>query len=672
MTSLESENAFRENQGIVFPARFALRPWEDRLGAPVESPLVPLIIEWMKETRIACGRFFLLPTENDGLTEKDLQQALDKIEIVSRTAIVRGNEILLPAEHKERYPLRFDLMDHERIRGSLLGGGRALLDGLQPQLHDDAVVPPGAYAIGATRCSMVRYRGVLQSELIKTSSGERTPSLRHGTSRLWDGGKTTGIDRPRHLEVINGDPGASRVLSDYAVGMRVYHSLNGNNGLMHAVMRNSSRKVQHEGLHFDHVLCEEGMIGQLRDILTSLPARGLNGTFLGVHGVLDVAAERHLVQQDQACVAALYRYLRREDTRETELTDLSGMFEHMGDPRQRICFLTDTAPSCDVLRQMMEHGVRTIVTSNISRNGEKIYISNQLLEGYSQLAEEGLDFYLMMPHSVRKLWKKLFVDIRSLEKVRQADLRICVYCASAANAELLLERGGYVDFLRMLKKDYPNAAIVTGASRNGAMYYANSMARTEGITTIGIANHIQGQETTEVDLDAAMFFDRDGFSARQALMARIGTCPFIGPGAQGSEFEGALERCHAKIGNSNLAPIIYIDPIGLGENGKHMWQPVMELERQFAAVHRLDEDTELQLTRSPYVGHMTHAVDSYAAAYESVLRPFLEDPQDHWDQWGVPTPIVFNAMQRASRDHAYTGLPIPLHLLPVMERLDIS
>jgi hypothetical protein len=223
-----------------------------------------------------------------------------------------------------------------------------------------------------------------------------------------------------------------------------------------------------------------------------------------------------------------------------------------------------------------------------------------------------------------------------------------------------------------MKCDFPNMAIVTGAAKNGAMQYANSTAREHGITTIGIANHIIGQETTEADLDAATFFNQDGFNPRQELMARTGTIPFVGPGAQGSEFEGSLERTHAKIGKSPLPPITYIDPVGLGPNGQHWWAPVSQLEEQFGTQAPLPDGGVIQMSRSPFVRNLVHLERSYLDAYERQILPYVENPLRYWEQAGVPEKNIRTAMERAVRDSIYTGLPVPSYLQPVIKKLHLA
>jgi predicted Rossmann-fold nucleotide-binding protein len=671
--TIQADNVMMSGGDMRLFAQFAFQPWENRDGHFVENPLPPLLKEWLQRSRIACGRLFMRPLEKGPLTaaEIDAERERGTIDVNGAPAVDGG--LVLPVYAGERYPLRFDLMEPARLRDAITGAGRGAIDAIQPRIHEEIMMRSGAYSIASTRCSLLEHRGVLEPQMIHLATGETRMDVIHGTSRLWDPGKTTGMQHARHLEVQNFSEEAL-LLSNFGVRMSVYPTFNGN-GVVSRVVRSSASGIRKDGLNIDHYLQSDSEhANRFRQTLVALKEqKHLGGLLVGPSGVTEIWQERHAVQQDQASIVAADRYGRSGMITPTDTQkDLCEYMGFMGDPRQRAILFARETPSPAAIKQLMERGVRTIVTDNIAQNESNIYVSNSLLQHYSRLADEGLNLYLQTPQVIRKLWHYFFVDIRSLEKVRNADVRFCIYCASAAGGDRLLELAEYSGFLKQLQRDYPNAAIVTGAAKNGAMHWANLVAREMGIMTIGVANHILGQETTEQDLDAGTFFDMDGFNARQELMARTGACPIVGPGAQGSEFEGSLERTQAKIGKSQLPPITYIDPIGLGENGRHLWQPVMELEHQYTQETHVPGGIPVQLTRSPYVANLTTLHTSYLEAYISRIRPYMEDPIRFWKNSGVPDDMVHTAMQRVVRDSDYTGLPIPVYLRPVLAKLGIE
>lgn len=669
---VESIHVDSKMQGddMVLWANFSFKPWENPDGKPIENPLPPLVAAWLKRSRIACGRLFMRPLEYGPLSGKAISEARDQGKIDMNGAQIIDDGCVLPVLPNERYPLRFDLMDQERLHDAFTGSGRGAIDGIQPRINEDCILASTAYGIGSTRCSLLEHRGVLEPEMVNLRTGESSTDILHGSSRVWDAGKTTGMQYARHLEVQNRSSGPIK-LDEHGVKLSIYPASNGN-GVVSRVLRTSSSSIQREGLNFDHFLrSQETGEQEFRVVLEQLKEKDLAGMLVGAKGVVEIRKERHVVQQDQAVVMSAQKYVTEGGAVSSGAEDLCEFMAHMGDPRQRAILFAHEAPSSSAIKQLMDRGIRTIVTENVAQNDSKIYVSNSLLQHYRQLADEGLNLYLSTPTAIRKLWHYFFVDVRSLEKVRKADVRICVYCASVQGAERILEIGRYQEFLAAIQRDCPNVAIVTGAAKNGAMHYANQVARSMGIVTIGVANHINGQEATEDELDAGTFFDMDGFSARQELMARTGSCPMIGPGAQGSEFEGSLERTCAKIAKSPLPPIVYIDPVGLGRGGGHLWQPVMELEEQFTQSTQIPGGTPVQLTRSPFVAKLTSLHKTYTDAYEKQLRPYMRDPLKFWSERDVPLDMIQSAMARVMRDSEYTGLPVPTYLEPVLSKLNI-
>jgi predicted Rossmann-fold nucleotide-binding protein len=671
--AIQPEHSVMSGEEMRLWAQFVFKPWENPDGSPVENPLPPLVKEWLQRSRIACGRLFMRPIDASPLNKEQILEERARGTIDVNGAHVLKNSIVLPVHSHERYPLRYDLMDPSRLHDAFTGSGRGAIDAIQPRIREESMLESGAYGIAATRCSLLEHRGILEPAMIHLATGVKDKKKKHGSSRMWDAGKTTGMLQARHLEVQNGSEEAVK-LSDYGVEMTVYPS-GERNGVVSSAVYASASSVRREGLNLDHYLqTDPKHVGHFRSLLADLHKQDhLSGLLVGSSGITEIPLERHAAQQDQAVVMSADRYIRGKGSPAANMqSDLCEYMRFMGDPRQRAILFIRETPSPAAMHQLMERGVRTIVTDNIAQNDSKIYVSNSLLQHYRRLADDGLNLYLQTPKMIRKLWHYFFVDVHSLEKVRNTDVRFCIYCASATGGDRLLELAEYREFLEQVQRDYPNAAIVTGAAKNGAMHWANLVAREMGIVTIGVANHIAGQETTEDELDAGTFFDKDGFNARQELMARTGACPIVGPGAQGSEFEGSLERTQAKIGKNQLPPITYIDPVGLGNGGRHLWQPVMDLEEQYTQVTDVPGGIPMQLTRSPYVANLTTLHGSYLDAYKTRIQPYMDNPLGFWKKSGVPDEMVRTAMQRVVRDSAYTGLPVPIYLRPVLEKLGIE
>lgn len=671
--TIHAQDMHQTERGMIVPATFSFFPWENADGQSVENPLRALLAAQKEEIRIACGRLFMRPVERHALSAAEIWHAQERgVLDINGGKIVDGG-VLLPVEPNERYPLRYDLMNKHRLMDAVMGSGRGAIDSIQPRIAEEAILQPHGFGVVSTRCSLLEHSGVLESRMVNQKTGKHSSSVHQKHSRFWDDRKTVGRYQSRHLEVNNVSTKPINA-ADYAVKLSLYPPYE-KKGVTKSVVSRSLSTMQNEGLNLDHYLQADAGHEQIfRDILSSLDARDdLAGIVLGPNGVMNIRKERHEVQQDQAMETAADRFFAQgADPASDHYKDLCEYMELMGDPRQRGILFAKQAPSSNAIRYLMDRGIRSIVTTNIAQNDSKIYVSDSSQKHYRKLVDHGLNLYLVTPKIVRKMWHDFFVDVHSLERVKNTDVRFCIYCASATGADRLLELAEYPQFLEALQNDFPNAAIITGAAKNGAMQYANLVARKRGIVTMGVANHIVGQETTEDELDAGTFFDRDGFNPRQALMSRCGAIPLVGIGAQGSEFEGALERVHAKIGKSQLAPIGYIDPANLGKNGRHLWQPVMELEHQYTVTTDVEGGIPVQLTRSPYVANLTHLSTSYLEYYQTVIRPYMDDPIAFWKKCDVPDAMVRTAMEKTVRDSLDTGLPIPVYLRPVIEKLGIS
>ena len=244
-----------------------------------------------------------------------------------------------------------------------------------------------------------------------------------------------------------------------------------------------------------------------------------------------------------------------------------------------------------------------------------------------------------------------------MEKVKSANFRIGGYAASAAGAEAVMRKGNLEKALDMLKKRFPNAAMVTGASESGGMGYLDRAAREAGMVTIGVATQIPGQETPNDAPDAITHHDRYNFIPRQGLIARMVSMALVDIGAEGTDFEQSIHRVLLKIALGSMCPISYVDPVGLGPNGQHMYRdPIMQLQKTYSTLHDGLEEP-FTLSRSPYVGNLLRFPKQYPKAVQR-LEPFFDDPVKYLKQRGVPQQTIELAIDSIIHDAEYTGLPV--------------
>lgn len=675
-TSMVGEQ--RHGEQWLVPVTVAFRPWEDREGRPVENPLVEYLRTSTREMLLEAGRPFLIMPGASPISGDDLLRAVTDektIRINKDAQVVQDGLHLFP--HDTHFRLRADLVDLSHLDRVLRGSGRGAIEAMQPPIKNwQREIQPHSYAITATRFSLLPgYAAVIDPQMVLRDG---TPSeMKHGKSTLWDGGKTTGFSdaHERHLEEINGT-GKRMHVHDHGVKIRVYNTANGNgNGAensLERVFRAYPDRVHDEGLNLDHPLTLPEHTTVVRRVLDYLDeSEETAAVLLSPRGATNIRAEVFDAEQSMAFRQMAQKYAQHSPGFQDwpELAELGGILSQMGDPRQRAVLFAKEAPSHDAIAYMMQHGIRGIFTRNISRSqfpSQQVYVTPADLQQYKNATRHGLALYLVTAEKIRRQWNEFFVDVNALERVKNADFRVGGYAASAPPAAKIMALGDVPGFFELVKRDYPNMALVTGAGRTGGMQYLQETAREMGITTIGIANYIRGQEEAGDELDAVTYFDANGFIERQALMAKTVSYPVISIGAEGTNFEEALERVRRKIGVGPLSMISYVDPVNI-DRGKHnMWSPVKGLERIFGTPIYPPNSPGFQLSRSPFVKSLMLFSSSYKTAYQA-SRPFFENPLEYLRGIGVPNNVIQNAVGSMLSDCQLTGLPMHAFWQPILE-----
>lgn len=683
---IEIEDAQFESSIVIddihmMEATAVFYPGEDVDGAPEQSPLPLFINRWIKNARVHMGRLFAIPEGVKPLTEQQVKSEIAGHQLKTHTnsVVMPDGEILLPFVDLQYY-IMHGLMPQDVLHNALVGSGRGSIEALQPVIKGEIRdIPPHSMRVTATEFSLLRHMGILSKEIYQLMSRKVVPGLEHGTSRGWDGGKTAG-KYPRQLEVKNRTNTAVSQ-AGLAAGIRLYPAAPSTR-LLKTVVRGSPARTVEEGVTIDQYIATGNNQAVFRELHAFAERRPEDwGMLVTGSGVRMLRQYKHDAHQERALVAGV-NTLMQDNAKPDELqiaTDLQSCLRALTDPRQRSVLFCREMPSPGAISQIMSKGVRTIVTSNISRTASKLYVSAGQVTQYKELAEQGLELFVITPDVIRKLYRDMFVKLESLDKIKKTDTRLGGYAASMDGIDAMMEQGHFPEFLQRMQRDFPNLAMVNGASKSGGMKYMNAIAQQLGIPTIGIANEIPGQEAGDTSLDAITFFIEDGLIARQDLMNRIITFPLVNPGAEGSAFEAFLELMMRKLGRCPMAPAYFADPVGLGKDGAHYWQPIMDLQRQHAG--ELPEDVfgkDLQgklrrFSRSPFVKDVCHLETDYRQVHEKYAR-FRDDPLAYWqcDERHVPKKILSAAQDRVLRDALSTGLPLPDFWKPIIQNDSLS
>ncbi len=651
-------------------------PGEDIDGKAEESSLPRFIENWMTNNRIHVGRLFAIP---EGLKPFDAarvneEMRANRLRLHHDSVVMEDGTILVPSLDYQYY-IMHHLMPEDALHSALIGSGRGGSDVLQPVVRGEMRdIPPDTMRVSATQFSLLRHMGILNKQVYDLLSRKVEPRLKHGNSRVWDGGKTSG-KYPRQLEFIN--------TSDTAVSQKgIAASLNmyptEGTRMLRRMVGSAPSKVVEEGVTLDHFLEAKKNQDMLRQLHTHSQRPGSWGMLMGPGGVRTLRNYKHDVHQERALITGIDTFLQDGVPADSHQGSegLQACLKMLSDPRQRCMLFCKEMPSAATVSQMMARGVRTIVTDNLSKTASKLYMSATQVAQYKELSAQGLQLYVLTEEMIRKQYYNMLVRLEALDRMKKCDTRLVGYAASMDGVDKIMDQGHFPEFLEQFLSEHPNAALATGASKSGGMLYMNRIAQALKMLTIGIANEIPGQEAGDTTLDAIMFFVEDGIITRQELMNYIGTLALQNIGAEGSDFEGALERMMLKLGRCSMSPLFMADPAGLGPNGAHYWQPNMNLQQQHAAelpeeLFGLDPSgKKRRLSRSPYVKDMCHLITDYREVAR-IYSEFEKDPMAYWqnEKEGrfVPKNILLAAQARVLRNAEYTGLPMPAHWKKLIE-----
>jgi len=127
-------------------------------------------------------------------------------------------------------------------------------------------------------------------------------------------------------------------------------------------------------------------------------------------------------------------------------------------------------------------------------------------------------------------------------------------------------------------------------------------------------------------------------------------------GGYGTSYEINMALTFMKIGHCLPAPYVFVDPVGLGKEGGHLWRKVIEQFQEISQAHAVGA-AEIPPLGPKWVVNCCHLVRSYAEALK-VITSFLDDPAAYWREAGVSLDKVAEA-----RDNlAHAGVVAPPYI----------
>jgi hypothetical protein len=264
---------------------------------------------------------------------------------------------------------------------------------------------------------------------------------------------------------------------------------------------------------------------------------------------------------------------------------------------------------------------------------------------------------------VREFYKGFWVTARGKQGLDKCHTTISVFGSVTEELQDML-LGQFTDFLTSLQKDsrLKDRFAVAHGSGPGVMKAIDDAARSLGIMRLGVG--IDGEkigQTSNLNPDALAMFVSLALNTRQDILDRRSLFKIFNIGGFGTSYEINMALTFMKIGHCLPAPYIFVDPFGLGPDGKHLWRQTID---QFKTLTSPSGNGEVKMPPlgPAWVHRCCHLVSSYSEGLEIISR-FIDSPLEYWQK----AEIDLNQVKRA-RDSLYSaGVPIPQYIDNALE-----
>jgi predicted Rossmann-fold nucleotide-binding protein len=306
-----------------------------------------------------------------------------------------------------------------------------------------------------------------------------------------------------------------------------------------------------------------------------------------------------------------------------------------------------------------------------------LFFDSGRYEAFCKLAKRGAKFLMVLrdmademargeiiPAHVREFDRGFWVRPDARERIRKVNTVIAMYGSHVKGMEPIL-KPQLEEFMREMQELFGEVLAVTHGKGPGVMKMADDAAARQGVSRIGVGICVEGQAGNCRPEAMVDFFDTDRLR-RQQLMDDLGTFKVFNIGGAGTLEEAAIALCSQKLGKKAITPMIFVDPLGAGRDGAHLWD---ELRRQIGtlAVSKtlaLDPEElrtiQIQLLQ-PETPSYIHCVSSYAEAAR-IIRSFAQDPAAYYAAGSIPAQAVNAALERQKETLARIGFEEPAFL----------
>lgn len=538
------------------------------------------------------------------------------------------------------------------------------------------VIAPKEFLVGAIRISLGPYTAFIQREL-------SDPGVFHLASRLLDGIRTSGLETLRQVELYNW--GDEAVPTDtLRTRIRLYPAEEDVARIADRILTpGKERDILQRGADFTELtdIFDPKTCHTLFDEISTSPGQGAYGRLVMPGRVVNIPWE----QEEQMFVPEfqwrlVYESVRGNTNHGVLLGDeIPKRFRHFidglkfvgGEQNLSRVFVADSLPPVDTLRVIKRNGIGVVLLRSLSHRDEDdvpdLYLDQAAYEELCRLEHEGMRFYLCCENGhcgqVREFHKGFWVTEEGKQRIDSIHTTVAMFGSAVSEIKETLEAplSGFFHALRDDPRLGENLAVAHG-SGPGVMQAVDDVAADLDIFRFGVG--IDGEklgQITNMNPEAVVHFVSLALNTRQDILDRRSLFKIFNIGGYGTSYEINMALTFMKIGHCLPAPYIFIDPLGLGGDGAHLWSKSIE---QFTTLSNPLQSGQITLPPMgpEWVARCCHMVRSYEEGY-ALIKEFIDDPAAYWRQAGVSIDAVRNARQNL----ICANVPIPPYIDDALE-----
>ncbi|MBF0481541.1 MAG: Rossmann fold nucleotide-binding protein [Desulfovibrionaceae bacterium] len=632
-----------------------------------------------KRTRVDIGRLFIPLSPSLSREEIFEAQRNNRLLLPESVVVTEDGLVELPLENV-RYILSSRLMSVPHNFSEMIVKGKhglGLIQALSP-LGLPPAIEPKEFLVGAVRISLGPYTAFIERIL----SDER---VFHLASRLLDGIRTTGINVFRQVELYNMGEEAAPTAS-LKVRLRLYPADEQVARIAAKILTPAkARCILARGVDFAELsgVFDASVCGALFDELSSAPTRG------GSYGRIFMPGKMISIPFENEGASWLtefqwrlvYEYARG-NMREGVLAGdevpmrLRAFLDDLkyigGEQNLSQIFVAHGLPPVDTMRVLKRNGVGVVLAKGVDAGDHagrpRLCLDQALYEELVKLEGEGMRFYLLLGEGqaahVREFHRGLWVTERGKERLDQAHTTVAMFgsCVDSLKEPLREDLTGFLTRLRA-NPMLGDALAVAHGSGPGVMRIVDDVAASLDILRLGVGIDAEeiGQESNFAP-EAIVQFVNLAMNTRQDILDRRSVFKVFNIGGFGTSYEINMALTFMKIGQCLPAPYIFVDPLGLGDNGNGLWAKTLE---QFVMLTRVNQAKGVTVPPlgPKWVLNCCHLAGSYLEGLD-VIERFIAGPADYWREREIPRSQVLTAHDNMRK----AGVVVPPYIDRAIEQ----